>query len=140
MILDTNVISEIVKPSPDARVVHWYQTNYGDTCFMTTITEAELRFGLAFMPEGKKKAALEAALSVLLDTDFADRILAFERADTRHYASIMASRRKSGRPMTEMDAQIAAIAKRHKLKLVTRNVADFAHCGIEIINPWEARS
>lgn len=140
MILDTNVISEIMKREPNTAAAHWYRTAGSATRFLTVITEAELRFGIAYMPDGKRKTAMMAALEAILEVEFSNRILAFERADALHFADIMASRRRSGRPIGAADAQIAAIARRWGFPVVTRNVEDFAECGIEIINPWETIS
>ena len=140
MIVDTNVISEIMKPEPDPAVARWYGDERASVRFLTTTIEAELRFGLAFMPDSKRKAALLAALNAILEIEFANRIFAFERADALHYADIMAVRRKGGRPMAGADAQIAAIARRRGMPVVTRNVSDFEDCGLEIINPWAEAS
>jgi len=105
--------------------------------FTTTICEAEIFYGLALMPRGRRRARLEQALTAIFEEDLADRILPFDSTAARAFASIAAKRRALGRPISEFDAQIAAIADSLGATLATRNVEDFAACGIKVISPWE---
>jgi predicted nucleic acid-binding protein len=138
IIADTNVVSEAMKAVADMRMAAWLRKQAIETIYVTAITKAELLYGLALLPDGKRKQALARAM----ETFFAERvvtpILGFMDEDALFYAKISARRRKAGRPVKELDGQIAAIAASHGFAVATRNVADFEHCGIEIINPWEA--
>jgi len=138
IVLDTNVLSELLRPLPDARLVAWLAAQDGATVYFTTVGEAELRYGLALLPEGKRRTALAQAVQEILVEDFRDRILVFDSAAANAYAQIAASRRASGRPMGQLDCQIAAIARIQGAALATRNTADFQACGIELIDPWQA--
>ena len=138
-ILDTNVVSELMRPEPEPRVIEWVGARPGGSLFLTAVTEAELRYGLALLPAGHRRDDLTAALEDMLEEDFAERILPFDRSAARLYAQIVSSRRTRGRPMTQFDGQIAAIARSRDAGVATRNETDFADCDIEIINPWQAR-
>jgi len=138
IVLDTNVLSELLRPLPDARLVAWLAAQDGATVYFTTVGEAELRYGLALLPEGKRRTALAQAVQEILVEDFRDRILVFDSAAANAYAHIAASRRAAGRPMSQLDCQIAAIARIQGAALATRNTADFQACGIELIDPWQA--
>ena len=137
IILDTNVISELLRPEPEPQVEHWLATQDGAACYLTTVCEAELRYGLALLPEGKKRVALSQAIEAILNEDFQDRILPFDRRSALAYAFIAKERRDAGRPISQFDAQIAAIARAHGASVATRNALDFQDCGIEVINPWQ---
>jgi len=104
--------------------------------FTTTITEAELLYGAALLPDERRRRVLEAVLAELLGTRFAGRILPFDSAAAREFADIAASRRQAGRPIGEADGRIAAIARSRGASLATRNVADFTDCGVILIDPW----
>ena len=105
--------------------------------FTTSITEAELLVGIELMPQGQRRDSLQLAAHGILYEDFGGRILPFDTAAAPFYAEIMASGRRSGQPIEELDAQIAAIARAHGYSLATRNVTDFTDCGIALIKPWE---
>ena len=107
-----------------------------DAVFLTAISEAELRYGIAIMPGGRRKTLLADSLEATLADDFGGRILPFESEAAEAYAFLRANRRASGRPIKEMDAQIAAIAAAYGAEIATRNVKDFDDCGITIFNPW----
>jgi hypothetical protein len=98
----------------------------------------EILYGLGLLPSGKRRAGLEAAVSEMFATDFAGRVLPFDQAAAKAYAEIAVARRRGGRPITQFDAQIAAIARSRDADLATRNIADFEDCGIGVINPWQA--
>jgi hypothetical protein len=137
ILLDTNVLSELMRGAPWAGVEQWLATQPQPGLFICAITEAELRYGLALLPAGRRRSALAAEIEAMLAEDFAGRILPFDSAAARAFAEIAAERRQAGRPISQADAQIAAIARSRGASLATRNVADFERCGIEVINPWE---
>lgn len=137
-ILDTNVVSEPMRPEPDPRVLAWLAGQDAGALFITVVTEAELRTGLAVMPGGRRREALGAALEAVLAEDFAGRVLPFEGgAAARAYAVIHATRRSLGRPISMAGAMIAAIARARGLRVATRNVDDFEGTGVEVVNPWD---
>jgi len=136
ILLDTNVISELMRPRPEPRVEEWLASQPGTDCFITAITDAELRYGIEIMPPGQRRQQFQIALAGMLEQDFAGRILAFDSAAAVAYATIAADRRRMGSPISQMDAQIAAIAHCNGATLATRNVADFQDCGISIVDPW----
>ena len=108
----------------------------GAQVYFTTVGEAELRHGVAILPAGKRRNALTTAIEGLLDEDFRDRILPFDRAAACAYATIAAARRAAGRPISQFDCQIAAIARARKAAVATRNTSDYEDCGIDLIDPW----
>jgi hypothetical protein len=137
IVLDTNVLSETLRRRPADSVRRWLQTQPPTSLFTTTVCEAEILYGLALMPLGRRRTALERAFSAIFDEEFLDRILPFDRAAASAFAEIAATRRRMGRPIGEFDAQVAAIAQSRGAAVATRNVEDFAGCGISIIDPWE---
>ncbi|MBI3664676.1 MAG: type II toxin-antitoxin system VapC family toxin [Acidobacteria bacterium] len=138
IILDTNVLSEVMRPFPTEEVLRWLATQPASRLFTTTITQAEILYGLELLPRGKRRAAFESAVEAMFEEDFADRILPFDSDAARVFPQIAASRRALGRPITQWDAQIAAIARSRGAVLATRNTGDFEHCGITVLNPWGA--
>jgi predicted nucleic acid-binding protein len=136
IVLDTNVLSETLRPKPDAAVASWLKAQRTTDMHTTTICEAEIFYGVALLPAGKRRAALEQMAAGLFDEDFAGRVLTFDSSAARSYAGIVAARRKLGRPIGELDAQIAAIAHAHGATVATRNIDDFADCGVRIVSPW----
>ena len=138
IVLDTNVLSELMKPKPSAPVVAWIaQQPPADLC-TTAITEAEIFYGIEVLAKGKRRDGLLAAAEGMFTEDFAGRVLAFESDAAQHFARIAAQRRALGRPISHADAQIAAIARAHEAKLATGNGPDFADCDITVIDPWRA--
>jgi predicted nucleic acid-binding protein len=135
ILLDTNLISELVKQVPSPQVAAWFIAQDPREIATTTVTEAELLYGLALLPAGRRKMELEREISALLAT-LGPRVLPFDRNAAQQFAEIAVRRRAARLPTDHSDGQIAAIARAHKAKLATRNVADFAHCGIVLINPW----
>lgn len=127
-----------MKPVPDATVARWLSAQPGRSLFVTSITEAEVRYGLELLPEGERRDNLEKAANAVFAIDFEGRVLPFGRDAASSYALIAAERRAAGRPISRADAQIAAIARRIRARVATRNVADFADCGVELIDPWNA--
>lgn len=136
ILLDTNVVSELLRSSPDPAVLDWVSARDGDRLYLSAVTEAELRYGVAILPDGRRKDALAAMIESVLQEDFAGRILAFDGLAAIAYASIGASRKAAGRPISQFDCQIAAIARANAAGLATRNQQDFEGCGIELIDPW----
>ena len=137
LILDTNVISELLRPRPEARVENWLAEQDGRAVFLTAVSEAELRYGAAIMGNGKRQTALADAIELILRVDFAGRILPFDSDSAEAYAEIAAQRRAAGRPISQADCQIAAIARARGALIATRNTGDFVGCGVELIDPWQ---
>jgi predicted nucleic acid-binding protein len=135
-LLDTNVISETFKPLPDGRVSAWMQSTPIEQMFVSSITKAELLYGLALLPDGKKKQTLASVIQAFLETRIVNPVESFGEDDAVVYARISAYRKKIGHKIRELDAQIAAIAATRGLAVATRNVWDFENCGVEIVNPW----
>ena len=136
--IDTNVVSELMRSEPTPNVVAWIAQRDAREMYLTAVSEAELRYGVAILPAGKRKNALEAAMSHWLDQGFGERILPFDRVAARVYAEIAASRRQAARPIGQADCQIAAICRSRGAFLVTRNVRDFELTGVKVIDPWQA--
>jgi predicted nucleic acid-binding protein len=140
VILDTNVLSEVMNPSRSTDVFRWLQRQRRAEVFTTSVTQAEILYGVELLPKGKRRTALETAIETTFEEDFAGRILPFDSDAARLYSVIAASRRKLGRPMGELDAQIAAIAASRGATVATRDTVGFEDCGVTLINPWSARS
>jgi len=137
IILDTNVLSELMKPAPSPEVVAWISSRLStrELC-LTTITVAEILFGIELMPRGKRRDSLLADAESTFAEDFARRIVPFDEPAARAFPEIAAIRRLAGRPTSLFDAQIAAIARASDALLATRNTADFEGCGVRLVNPW----
>jgi predicted nucleic acid-binding protein len=135
IILDTNVVSEIMKPRPAVSVEKWVAAYPFEELFITAITQAEILYGLELLPVGRR-AALQLAARGIVEEGFAGRILPFDVEAARAFARIRVERRARGRPVAALDAQIAAIAVSHGAALATRNTPDFEGCGIQLMNPW----
>jgi len=135
IILDTNVLSELMKPKPSARVVTWVARQPAAELFTTSITEAEIFYGIELLAKGKRRERLLAAAEAMFAEDLGGRIFGFESDAARSFSMIAAHRRALGRPISQADAQIAAIAQVRGAKLATRNVADFEDCGLDVLDP-----
>ena len=137
IILDTNVISEVTsRRQMDRNVRDWMISQRLQDLHVTSITVAELLYGLALMPESSRKERLRQTTSAFIE-NFRHRTFSFNSAAAPHYAAIMAERRSQGRPIGVQDAMIAAIARAHGAAVATRNVKDFEGTGVKLINPWE---
>jgi len=139
VVLDTNVVSELMRPSPEPAVVAWLNTRPPHDLFVTAVTEAEVRTGIAFLPAGRRRRHLVRAADRAFNELFEDRVLPFEREAARAYARIAEERRKAGRPISQFDCQIAAIARSLGAAVATRNTRDFNGTGIPVLDPWENR-
>lgn len=137
-LLDTNVISELLRPSPDLAVEAWVEGRPATDLYFSAIGEAELRYGVAILPAGRRRTALASAIEAILREDFDERILPFDSEAARAYAEIAAARRSAGRPAPPVDCHIAAIARSRDMAVVTRNVRDFEDMAIEVVDPWTA--
>ena len=137
ILLDTNVVSELIRPTPDPRVETWLSRQIASSIFLSAISEAELRYGVALLPMGRRRDRLTAEIENMLQEDFAGRLLPFDREAARAYAEIGVVRRAAGLPVHHADCQIAAIARSRNAGIATRNVKDFEGCGIDVINPWQ---
>jgi len=136
IVLDTNVISEMMRPTPNPTVATWLSAQPASSLFTTTVNQAEILYGLKLMPSTRRRSLLQAAVADMFATDLAGRILSFDHAAAQAYAEIAAARRKAGRPIAQFDAQIAAIAWSRDASVATRNATDFEGCGIGVIDPW----
>ena len=136
IILDTNVLSEVMKLTPSPRVLRWVGQYPALRLFTTAITQAEILYGLELLPKGKRRSALQSAAEAMFAEDFAGRILPFDRDAALVFPQIAGARRVAGRPVTQFDTQIAAIARVHGAAVATRNTHDFDGCGIVVFNPW----
>ena len=137
-LLDTNVVSELMRPRPDAAVLAWLQRQVPSRLYLSSISVAEIGAGLALMPAGERQRGLQAAAARMFAHDFAGRIWSFDMAAAQAYGPILAQRQALGRPITHADAQIAALAQVHAALLVTRNVSDFAAIdALSVLNPWQ---
>ena len=136
IIIDTNVISELLRPTPEPVVEAWLGEQDSRSIYLTSISEAELRYGAAILPGGKRRDGLSVAIDRIMRDDMSGRILPFDSAAARIYADIAATRRSAGKPISQADCLIAAIARAHNAPVATRNTPDFEGCGIGLINPW----
>jgi len=136
IVLDTNVISEPMQPKPDARVLAWFDAQDFETLYLTTITIAEILYGIKAMPDGKRKQHLKNGFCNEVFPLFNGRILPLDYKAADEYAELMAQAKKGGRAIGQNDAYIAAIAKCNNMIVATRDVSPFQAAGIEVINPW----
>ena len=137
-VLDTNVASELMRPAPASTVGAWVSARDAKDFYLTAVSEAELLYGVAIMPAGRRRNTLEVSMNRWLDQGFAERILPFDSAAARAYAEIASDRRRGGRPIGEADCQIAAISRSRGAVLMTRNVRDFEGTGVDVVDPWTA--
>ena len=136
IVLDTNVLSELMRAEPDARVLAWVAAQPRALLCTTHINQAEILYGIAALPEGRRRTALAVAAEAIFAEDFAGRILPFGAAATARYADIVLARRRAGNPIEGFDALIAATALAAGAGVATRDTGGFAGCGLSLINPW----
>lgn len=137
-VLDTNVISELMRPAPSQRVVAWVGSHATEQMYLTSVVEAELRYGIAILPADDRRTRLAKALEAMLADDFQNDALPFDSAAARVYADFAAHRRAVGRPISHEDCQIAAVTSTASATLVTRDVGDFAGLGLDVVDPFAA--
>jgi len=137
IVLDTNVVSELMRPAPTTRVVDWVAGQPAQSLYLTSVSVAEILHGVLLLPAGKRRQAIQAAAESMFDAEFGGRILPFDAAAARIYAEIVVARRRAGHPVASFDAQIAAITINARGTLATRNVSDFEGCGAKLVNPWD---
>jgi predicted nucleic acid-binding protein len=137
IVLDTNVISEAMKPNPNPAVMAWLNGRPAEELSVTTITIAELLFGMAMLPDGRRRLALSGAYDRLMRV-FEGRVLDFDQAAAQQYAVLASAARASGRPVPLPDGDIAAIAAAHSCSVATRNLSPFTACGLVVIDPWQS--
>lgn len=138
IVLDTNVVSELMRRRPDAAVIGWIDGLDASGLMLTAVTAAELLHGVSRLPNGARRRWLAAAVHDMLVEDFDGRVLPFDGAAALHYGELVAAREHAGRPIGVADAQIAAICRHHGATLATRNGRDFEATGVEVFDPWTA--
>jgi toxin FitB len=137
IVLDTNVLSESLRPAPAESVLRWLAGQDPLAIFTTAITQAELLYGVELLPAGKRRSRLSSAIEKMFADEFPRRILAFDEEAARAFPKLTARRGALGRPISQFDAMIASICLSHGAVLATRNVRDFEHCGLPLIDPWD---
>ncbi len=136
MVLDTNVVSELMRPAPNAAVLAWLNNQTADTLWLNSVVVSELLYGIARLPDGKRRAQMAQTVRSMLDEDFSGRVLSFDLEAAVVYADLVAMRERQGLPMDVADAQIAAICLAHGATLATRNTKHFEGLGLTLMNPW----
>jgi predicted nucleic acid-binding protein len=138
ILLDTNVVSELMRPAPEPRVVEWLDAQPAAGVWISAVTVGEIRLGIGLLPDSRRRERLARLADIMLEEDFADRCLPYGKPAAADYAAIVAVRTRKGRPISVEDAQIAGIARSAGLTLATRNSADFSDIErLTIVNPWE---
>jgi hypothetical protein len=137
IVLDTNVISELMRATPDRHVIDWVDAQPASDLFLTAITLAELLYGVARLPHGRRRSTIADTLERVVTTDFDRRVVSFDDIAAGQYAELVAARERAGRPIGLADAQIAAICRSYGATLATRNTADFEDTGVVLANPWD---
>ncbi|MFC3631829.1 type II toxin-antitoxin system VapC family toxin [Paracoccus angustae] len=140
ILLDTNVISELMRPEPSPVVLAWFGRQAAADLYLSAVVEAELRRGAAALPAGKRRDRLIAEIDAMISEDFAGRIMPFDSAAAVAFAAVFVDRKTAGWPISFPDCQIAATARAHAAVIATRNVADFEGCGIEVADPWQTEA
>jgi toxin FitB len=136
ILIDTNIISEMMKPAPDPKVISWIDQQDIMHLYISTITIAELAYGINVLPAGNRRNYLEKAFNSVVREAFEYRIFTFDEVAAHHYGMIMSQRKNIGKPMSMADGQIAAIAHAHNCTLATRNINDFSDSKLDLINPF----
>jgi len=137
IIIDTNIVSEMMKASPETLVLNWFNNQKTSSLYLTTITIAEIRYGIRALPYGKRSQLLAEGFNTLIEIAFENRILNFDETAAYQYGEVMGKRKEMGRPLDSLDGQIIAIAKTNICAVATRNTRDFEHCGLTLINPFQ---
>lgn len=137
IILDTNVLSEILRPAPDSHVVAWLASQPRAALFTTSVTRGEILYGIRLLPNGRRRETLWKAVSSIFNEDMAGQVLNFDNDAADAYAEIAVDRKSQGKPISQFDAMIAAMARSRRASLATRNIKDFVDCGVDLIDPWQ---
>ncbi|MGP0019372.1 MAG: type II toxin-antitoxin system VapC family toxin [Candidatus Sulfotelmatobacter sp.] len=137
IILDTNVVSELMRPAPERMVLRWFSSQSAEDLHVTAVTMADILYGIELISSSRRRDGVRAGAEKMFGDVFADRILPFEDRAARAFSQIASSRRRQGKPISEIDAQIAAIARVHGATLATRDPYVFEGCGVRLVNPWE---
>ena len=137
IVLDTNVISELMRSEPSRCVIGWLDAQVADQIAITAVTVGELLYGVARLPDGKRKQSLHQKAMILVEQDFAEAVLPYDGRAAQIYSVLVARSESRGRAVSIADAQIAAICIEHQALLATRNCKDFEHLGLQLINPWQ---
>ena len=137
IVLDTNVLSELMRPSANSAVVDWLDSRRGADLHITAVTIAEIMFGIELLPDGKRRDGIALQAGAVFEDEFARRVLDFDASAALHYAQLAASRRRAGRPISHADAQIAAICISRDAELATRDAGGFADLPLTVIDPWK---
>lgn len=138
ILLDTNVVSEVMRPAPEPSVMQWLREQPLRSLAISSVTLAEIHYSLARIPDSKRQLDLTNRFRLFVEAGFGERVFAFDEAAASEYGPIVAAREKAGRRIETFDAMIAATALTRKAKIATRDISGFQDCGVEIINPWEA--
>lgn len=136
IVLDTNVLSEIMRPAPEPKVVSWVDAVPTSEVAISAVTMAEILYGVGLMPEGRRRQRLMSIAEAIFAHDFDGRILPFDASAAVEYVAVVLQRQASGHPISMADAQIAAVCRAHECTLATRNTRDFAGAGLNLIDPW----
>jgi toxin FitB len=137
IVLDTNVVSEVLRAAPDPSVLNWLSSQPRASLFTTTVTRGEILYGIRLLADGKRRRGMWDAARKIFDADFADQVLNFDADAADLFADIAASRRTAGKPISQFDAMIVAMARSRGASLATRNIKDFDDCGVDVIDPWK---
>jgi predicted nucleic acid-binding protein len=138
ILIDTNVISEVMRVSPSLHVLEWLNRQESNALYMSSITVGEIEYGLRILPAGRRRLELKERFERFISMAFAQRVLAFDEPAARTYGDLMGLRKELGRPMSVPDGQIAAIARSGGLAIATRNTRDFDACGVDVVDPFVA--
>ena len=136
IVFDTNVLSEALKPDPSEAVLRWLGAQEAAAVYITTITQAEMLYGVELLPLGKRRSRLASVVEQVFSEEFRGRILPFDEDAAAAFAKIVAARKRAGRPISQSDAMIAAVARSRAAAVATRNSGDFRGCGVRVIDPW----
>ena len=138
IVLDTNVLSEVLRPVPESSVMDWLAAQPRVSLFTTAVTRGEILYGIRLLADGKRRREMWEAAKAIFDEDFAGQVLSFDNDAADMYAEISASRRSAGKPISQFDAMIVAMTRSRGAGLATRNAKDFEDCGVKLVNPWAA--
>jgi predicted nucleic acid-binding protein len=139
ILLDTNVVSEVMKAAPSAAVLKWLNDQSSSDLYVSAVTIGEIEYGLRILPGSRRRLQLREKFDQFIAVAFAQRVLAYGETTARIYGEIMGLRKEVGRPMSVPDGQIASIARSHRMSVATRNTRDFEECGVDLLNPFRPK-